>query len=586
MPENHTSYQERLASLRMQIQENTIDGYIIPRTDEFQGEFLAAYAERLQWLTGFTGSAGFSVVLEDKAVVMSDGRYTLQLAQQVSKDLYDLGDSTKVSVGEWLSQNAKEGSRIGYDTWLHTPQKIESITEKCKEKHIELIPISGNLIDHIWNDQPPRPQEKAINFPYNIAGKTSEEKCGDIADEISNKGCAACLITMSDSICWALNVRGGDIAYSPLVLSYALIHVDGTVDWFVDQKKVRGSTLAQIGGHVRLRKLKDMERRISSLSGKLWMDKATVPEWFVGSCDKHGIDIHYETDPCVMPKAIKTAQEQESIREAHIQDAVALVKFFRWLDENANKIEMDELSVEEKLEGFRRERKGYLEPSFPAIVGFQGNGAVIHYRATEETNKEIKGDGLLLIDSGGQYQWGTTDITRTICIGTPTQEMKENYTRVLKGHIAVASAEFLKGTTGKEIDELARESLREVGLDYAHGTGHGVGCYLCVHEAAANISPRSDKPLQAGMLLSNEPGYYKENEYGIRIENLIFVQERQEQLHFETVSFVPFDEKLIVQEMLTEQEYNWLNKYHEMTISLLSPHLSAQDLKWLHDKGI
>ncbi len=566
MPENTTTYQERLEKLREQIESSGCNGFILPRTDEFQGEFLAAYAERLEWLTGFTGSAGLAIVTNDKAVVMSDGRYTIQLEQQVPYDFYKRADSVANPIGQWLAENVEAGTKIGYDAWLMTPAQIEKITEQAPD--IELIQID-NPIDKIWYDQPEKPSNPITIFPEETAGETSAQKRAKIARNIKAD---AQLITAGDSICWLLNVRGSDIDFSPLIHSYALLHKNGSLDWFLDNETAH----LTLGEDVRFFNRSGMAERLRDMT--IERDPKTSPVWF------DQFNVNDAADPCAHPKSIKTTQEQDAIRKAHIQDGVAMVKFLKWIEETDES--MTELSVEEKLEYFRRECPDYYGPSFSTIAGFAANGAIVHYRATAKTNRYIEGNSLLLVDSGGQYRWGTTDITRTIAIGEPTQEMKENYTRVLKGHIAVASAKFKKGTTGKEIDDLARAPLKEVGLDYAHGTGHGVGCHLCVHEHAANISPKGEDSLEAGMLISNEPGYYKEDEYGIRIENLILTKEENGNLFFETVTYAPYDDRLIDKALLTGEEEGWLSFYHRKLLETLSGYVNSEENQWLNQKVI
>ncbi|MFP4097296.1 MAG: aminopeptidase P family protein [Alphaproteobacteria bacterium] len=606
MPENTPLYQDRVLQLRKEISKEGMDGFIIPRTDEFQGEFIAPYAQRLAWVCGFTGSAGSAVILQEKTVVMSDCRYTLQLREEVNPDIFQLEDSTKTSIGQWLADNAKEGSKIGYDVWLHTASEIKKIEEHCADKQITLIACNSNLIDEVWHDQPRRPQGKVTVFPDEVAGKTAAEKCDDIAEKIKNKGAAACLLSANDSICWLLNVRGSDVAYSPLCLSYALIYIDGTVDWFIDPSKPGAEVAKKLGERVRVFGRDALQGRLSQLhtlhdeialksknaapdKTTLWLDSNTAPIWFEQAARKAGLEILNAPDPCAYPKSIKTASEQEATRQAHIQDGIALTRFLKWIDEHQNTSteKIDELSAEEVLKQCRQKSESYIEPSFPAIIGFAANGAIVHYRANKKTCREIKGDGLLLVDSGGQYRWGTTDITRTIAIGQPDQEMKENYTRVLKGHIAVASASFPKDTAGAQIDALARRALHDAGLDYAHGTGHGVGCYLCVHEQATAISPREQKAFAPGMLISNEPGYYKEGAYGIRIENLVLVRkgddrtQSQSEYRFETVSYAPFDPRLILEDMLDTQEKRWLREYYTKIKQHLLPHLDKEECNWL-----
>ncbi|MBI1301137.1 MAG: M24 family metallopeptidase [Alphaproteobacteria bacterium] len=579
MSHDFIHHRQRTEMLRNAMEQEGIDGYILPRTDEFQGEFLAAYAQRLQWLTGFTGSAGVAVILDERAVVMSDGRYTLQLKEQVDSETFETANSIEITVGEWLVKSARTGDKIGFDEWLFTSKQIEKIIEHTEKKGVHLVPMQRNLIDEIWRDQPKRPRHPVTIFPDDVAGKTSRQKRQEIADKLKANVADACLLTMADSICWLLNVRGSDIDFSPLMLSYAVLYKNGDVDWFIDQGKVSGETMVHIAEGVRVKPFNALEQAIEDLTGKVWLDKASVPLWF--SHKLSDCELIDEEDPCWFPKAIKTPEEQAAIRQAHILDGVAIVKFLKWLDETKGQGE-DELSIEVKLERFRKEHSAYEGPSFSTIAGYGANGAVIHYRATEKTNKKIEEGNLLLVDSGGQYAWGTTDITRTIAIGTPTDEMKENYTRVLKGHIAVSKAVFDKGTLGKDIDALARKSLQEVGLDYAHGTGHGVGCYLGVHEAAANLSIKGERVIEAGMLLSNEPGYYKEGAYGIRIENLVLCHEKENgMLGFETVTFAPYDPNLIVTSMFTDDEMQWLQKYHSDMIKNLSLHLTDEEKGWL-----
>lgn len=579
MSHDFIHHRQRMEMLRNAIEQEAIDGYILPRTDEFQGEFLASYAERLQWLTGFTGSAGIAIILDERAVIMSDGRYTLQLNEQVDLDTFEAANSVEVSAGEWLTDAARTGDKIGFDEWLFTPNQIARIKEHTEKAGIHLVPMGTNLIDEIWPDQPERPQNPVVIFPDEVAGKSSKQKRDEIALRLKQKGAESCIIAMADSLCWLLNVRGGDIDFSPLMLSYGILYADGCIDWFVDSGKVSESVLDHIGYGINLKTFGDLERSVEQLSGKVWLDSGTIPMWFVHKLDN--CDILDEEDPCVLPKAIKTAEEQDAVREAHLYDGVAVVKFLKWLDETKGRGQ-DELLVEDRLESFREENPKYKGPSFSTIAGFAANGAVIHYRATEKTNKKIEEHGLLLVDSGGQYEWGTTDITRTIAIGSPTQQMKEHYTRVLKGHIAVSGAIFEKGTLGKDVDALARQPLQEIGLDYAHGTGHGVGCYLGVHEAAANLSTKGERVIEAGMLLSNEPGFYKEGEYGIRIENLVLCVEVEDgKLGFETVTLAPYDPTLIDKELLNQDEILWLQKYNQIIKNALSPHLTAEELTWL-----
>ncbi len=583
MPENHPKYQERLLSLRKEMKKQGLSGLIIPRTDAFQGEFLAPYAETVQWLSGFTGSAGVCIILQDKAVVMSDGRYTIQLKDQVPSDLYDTGNSVDVSVGQWLSDNAQRGDVIGYDAWLHTAKQVSKIEEALTEAGLNLEVVQHDPIERVWSGRPEKPNARVSVFPDDIAGLTSYQKRRNIAEKLEEQGCDSCLMTLGDSICWLLNVRGGDIEYSPLILSYGVLHRDGSFDWFVDKDKVGADIRAHVGQGVHIHDIGSMQDALEKITGRVWLDSTSAPIWFQNLFLSQDVALFDMEDPCILPKSLKTVSEIKAIRQAHVHDGVAMVKFLKWFDEAVNEEGMDELSVEGKLDDFRKECPDYLGPSFSTIAGFNANGAIVHYRATAESATTIKGDGLLLIDSGGQYRWGTTDITRTIAVGVPSDDMKDHYTRVLKGHIALASARFDAGTIGKEIDAVARKPLHDVGLDYAHGTGHGVGCYLCVHETAANISPKGQRAFDKGMLISNEPGYYKEGAYGIRIETLVLVDEcpKSKEFCFDTMTLAPYDPRLIKVEILSSDEMEWLNRYSENLMAQLCDELDVEHSAWL-----
>lgn len=576
MPENHSLYQDRLGKLRHEIESLGLDGFILPRTDEFQGEFLAEYAQRLAWLTGFTGSAGIAAILKSKAIVLSDGRYTIQLKNEVKSAFYDVGNSTEITVGEWILEHTDAGSKIGFDPWLHTQQQIGKMEEVLKDAGVELVPVFKNPVDEIWSDQPSWPKGQVRLFPSEIAGKTFREKREHVLEVLKEKNADAFILSANDSICWLLNVRGEDVDYTPLVLSYLIVHANGDLEWFIDEGKVSGDVRKSFGASLKVRNFDALKNGLNTLDGKIVaLDFSNAPVGF--QTVLKSAELLDVKDPCVYPRSIKTPSECEAIRRAHIADARALHKFLQWFEEEVPKGNLCELSVAQKLEEFRAQNPAYKGASFPTICGYAENGAIIHYRSTEETNKKIVGNGLLLLDSGGQYEWGTTDITRTIAVGQPSEEMRRNYTLVLKGHIAVSMARFPLGTTGAQVDVLARSALWQEGLDYAHGTGHGVGCYLGVHEAAAHISPRSNLPIEAGMLLSNEPGYYKEGAYGIRIENLVLAQKAgvcadtgKEMLSFETMTYVQYDECLIIVEMLSMAERQWLNAYNNIVLKTLS----------------
>ena len=579
MTKQSPTYKEKLTALRKIMSEQGIDGFLIPRADEYQGEFVAPYAERLKWLTGFTGSGGAAVVLADKACVLTDGRYLIQVVQQVDNDLYDTADFTKIPVAEWVVEHASKDAVIGYDPWLLTPKQLKAF----EEKGITLKAID-NVVDAVWDDQPARPAEPVELFPETLAGQSSTDKRAAIAQQLTNDDLDGFIFTLPDSIAWLLNIRGNDIDYIPLALSYALLERDGSVLWFIDLAKVS----VNLGEGVQVVDSAQMADCLKALSGKnIAIDHACAPVWFKDKLEEGDGQAHDFKDPCIAPKSIKTMAEQAAIKAAHIHDGVALVNFLYWLDQEAPKGGLSELDIGVKLRECRAAHAEFRGPSFPTIAGFGANGAIVHYRATPENNHSIKAPGFLLVDSGGQYSGedfaGTTDITRTIAIGDMTDEMKANFTRVLKGHIAVAAARFKPGTIGKDVDELARAPLKAVDLDYAHGTGHGVGCYLAVHEEAAHISPKGESAFKAGMLISNEPGYYKEGAYGIRIENLVLVCEEGAELCFETVSFAPIDLRAVDVSLLDDDEMTWLNDYHRQIWEKLNAHLSEDAKAWLKD---
>lgn len=587
MPENTHPYQDRLAAFRKKIEEMGLDGFILPRTDEYQGEFLAACAERVAWLSGFTGSAGTLVVLKDRAVVLTDGRYTLQVEREVDPALFETQDSTRITPAYWIAQNAKDGDKIGFDPWLHTPAQVEAIY-KAVSNRMALKPVPVNPLDAVWTDRSGRPMNPAEPFPHDVAGADSQTKRMELAAEIKNKGADALLLTACDSICWLLNVRGRDVLYTPLVQSHALLRADGSLDWFVDPRKVPPATIAHVGPGVNVIPPDNMPLRLAQLAGsKVMFDRDRSPVWFEQKLEQAGAVIIAQKDPVEPRKAIKSDTESAAIRDVHMRDAIAMIQLLHELDREAHKGRLTEIEVDEKIQQYKIQQGGYQGPSFATIAGFAGNGAIIHYRATPETNAKIEPPGLLLIDCGGQYSWGTTDITRTVAIGQPTPDMQKHYTLVLKGHIALSRAKFPEGTTGVQLDTLARQHLWDAGLDYAHGTGHGVGCYLGVHEGPVSISPRGREPLKPGMLLTNEPGYYRAGEYGIRIENIMQVRVEKEEpdgrrlLGFRTLTLVPYDPRLILQEEINEDERRWLRAYYLDIEEIIGPLLRPEARKWL-----
>ena len=589
-----SSYADRLAALREQLKSEHLDGFVVPLTDEHMSEYVGSYAQRLAWLTGFQGSAGSAVVLPQEAAIFVDGRYTLQVRQQVSADEWSYQSVPETSVADWLKDHAPEGGRIGYDPWLHTRDWVKRAKEALASRGAELVPVERNPIDKIWADRPEMSNARLAVQPDEYAGKSSAEKRTEIADWLAKHHADATVISALDSIAWTFNVRGEDVHRTPVALAYAIVNLDGTADLFVASEKMGPDVRQHLGNGVRLRERYEFENALSQLGGKtVAVDPERAVSAIFDALDKAGAKAVALRDPTVLPKAIKNEVEIAGQKASQIRDGAAIARFLHWIDEEAPSGEVDELTASDKLESLRREAPELRDLSFDSISGSGPNGAIVHYKSSEKTNRKLQRGELYLIDSGGQYVDGTTDITRTVAIGEPTDEMRDRFTRVLKGHIAVAAAVFPKGTRGTQLDSFARRPLWDAGLDYAHGTGHGVGSYLAVHEGPQRISPATsaqaggDEPLQAGMLISNEPGYYKSGEYGIRIENLVLVVEKRiegaekEILGFETVTFAPIERRLVVKDMLSTAELHWLNDYHAQVLEKIGPKLSGTDREWL-----
>src|SRR6476661_4980368 len=574
-----SSYADRLKALREQLKAEKLDGFVVPLTDEHMSEYVGSYAQRLAWLTGFEGSAGSAVVLPEEAAIFVDGRYTLQIRQQVSQTEWSYQSVPETITTQWLEEHAPEGARIGYDPWLHTRDWVKKAKEALASRGAELVPVDRNPIDEIWKDRPEASKAHLVVQSERHAGKSAAEKRTEIGDWLVKHHADAAVLSALDSIAWAFNIRGQDVSHTPVALAYALVNADGTADLFVASEKVGPDVQQHLGNGVRLHERSEFESALSELK-----DKAVVvdPERAVAAIfealDKAGAKILPLRDPTILPKALKNPAEIAGQKAAQERDGAVISKFLRWIDDEAPKGEVDELKASDHLEALRRENQELRDLSFDSISGAGPNGAIVHYRSSDKTNRKLEKGTLYLIDSGGQYVDGTTDITRTVSIGEPTAEMRDRFTRVLKGHIAIATAVFPKGTRGSQLDSFARRPLWEAGLDYAHGTGHGVGSFLAVHEGPQRISPvgsrqsGGDEPLQAGMIVSNEPGYYKTGEYGIRIENLVLV--------VETLTFAPIDRRLIVPNMLEAEELIWLNCYHAHVMAKIGPTLSGGDLDW------
>jgi Xaa-Pro aminopeptidase len=545
-------------------------------------------------LTGFEGSAGSAVVLPEEAAIFVDGRYTLQVRQQVSPTEWSYQSVPQTSTTQWLEEHAPQGGRIGYDPWLHTSDWVKKAKDALATRNAELVPVQKNPIDEIWKDRPETSKAHLVIQSDKYAGKSAAEKRTEIGDWLGKHNADAAVLSALDSIAWAFNIRGADVTHTPVALAYALVHADGTADLFVASEKITPELRQHLGNGVRLHERYEFERALSELKGKtVVVDPERAVAAIFEALEKAGAKVLALRDPTILPKAIKNPAEIAGQRAAQTRDGAAIVKFLHWIDEEAPKGDVDELKASDHLEALRRENAELRDLSFDSISGAGPNGAVVHYRSSEKTNRKLEQGTLYLIDSGGQYIDGTTDITRTVPIGEPTAEMKDRFTRVLKGHIAIATAVFPKGTRGTQLDSFARRPLWEAGLDYAHGTGHGVGSFLAVHEGPQRISPAGssqsggDEPLAEGMIISNEPGYYKTGEYGIRIENLVLVVPREiggaekEMLGFETLTFAPIDRRLIDVEMLEPEEITWLNCYHAHVLAKIGPTVSGADLDWL-----
>ncbi|HEY0311933.1 MAG TPA: aminopeptidase P family protein [Allosphingosinicella sp.] len=589
-----STYEARLAALREQLKADRLDGFVVPLTDEHMSEYVGSYAQRLAWLTGFQGSAGSAVVLPEEAAIFTDGRYTLQVRDQVDGRHWSYQSVPETSAANWLKVHAPDGGRIGYDPWLHTSDWVVRAKEALAEKGAELVAVRRNPIDAVWSDKPEPSKARLAVHPETYTGKSSAAKRQEMADWLREQKADAAVLSALDSIAWTFNVRGADVEHTPVALSFALVNEDGTADLFVAPEKMGDDVRQHLGNGVRVHDRSAFETYLGSLKGKTVVaDPERAVAAIFEALEKAGAKVVKKRDPAVLPKAIKNDAEVNGHRAAQARDGAALTRFLHWISIEAPKGNVDELIAVDKLQQFRMAAGDLRDTSFDTISGAGPNGAIVHYRVTEETNRPIEMDSLYLVDSGGQYPDGTTDVTRTVAIGIPTAEMRDRFTRVLKGHIAVARALFPEGTRGSQLDTLARQYLWRAGLDYAHGTGHGVGSFLAVHEGPQRIAPAGssqsggDEPLKAGMLLSNEPGYYKTGEYGIRIENLVLVAPQEVQgaekklLGFETLTFAPIDPALVEVSLLSPEERDWLNAYHAQVLEVVGPQLEGEVKAWL-----
>ncbi|MFY0690877.1 MAG: aminopeptidase P family protein [Paracoccaceae bacterium] len=573
----------RLAKLREAIAAEGLTGFLIPRADAHQGEYVAPCDERLSWLTGFTGSAGFCAVLPGIAGVFIDGRYRVQVKAQVDTAHFTPVPWPETRLDRWLREQLRQG-KIGFDPWLHTKDQIDTLTKELEGSGITLVPCE-NLVDRIWEDRPAPPMGKVEPYPLELSGKASGEKRAEVAAKLAEHGARAAVLTLPDSIAWLLNIRGNDIPRIPIVQSFAILHADGKVALFTDPAKF-GDMPAD--PDISVAPPAEFEAALARLEGPVRVDKRSAPLKIWQILGAAGIAPVDGPDPCVLPKARKNPTEIAGTRAAHLRDAHAMVEFLAWLDRQPPG-SLREIEVVTELEGFRAKTNALRDISFETIAGAGPNGAIVHYRVTQETNRSLDEGDLLLVDSGGQYVDGTTDITRTVPIGTPSEEQKRCFTLVLKGMIAISRARFPKGLAGRDLDALARAPLWRAGLDYDHGTGHGVGAYLSVHEGPQRLSRIGEVVLDPGMILSNEPGYYREGAFGIRIENLIVVEpataldgaDDRDMLAFETLTWVPIHRRLIRPDMLTTGERDWLNTYHATIRARLD--VRGETARWLDE---
>ena len=592
-----SSYADRLSALREQLKRDRLDGFVVPLTDEHMSEYVGEYAQRLAWLTGFQGSAGTAVVLPQEAAIFTDGRYTLQVRQQVSADQWQYVPVPQVSVEGWLGEHAPDGGRIGYDPWLHTRTWVDAARKALAERGAELVAVDTNPIDKVWPDKPsPSDAVLAIQSDKD-AGKSSAAKRAEIADWLHERKADAVVLSALDSIAWAFNVRGGDVSHTPVALAYAIVNSDGTADLFVAPEKMTDAVAQHLGNAIRVHDRTAFAPALSKFAGKrVAADPERAVSAIFDQLDSGGARILALRDPVVLAKALKNPAEIAGHRAAQARDGAALSKFLRWCEIELPKGGQTEMSAADRLQQFREDTGVLKDLSFDTISATGPNGAIPHYKVTDESSLPIERGQLYLVDSGGQYADGTTDVTRVVPVGAPTAEMQDRFTRVLQGHIAIATAIFPDRTLGAQLDSFARRPLWDAGLDFAHGTGHGVGSYLSVHEGPQRIaSPlypggASLEPLRAGMFLSNEPGYYKGGDFGIRIENLVLVVEKQvagaEQtmLGFETLTFAPIERDLIDPAMLNAKERDWLNAYHADVLRIVGAQLEGEDLSWLEGK--
>jgi Xaa-Pro aminopeptidase len=581
----------RVAALRTELARRGLSGFILPRADRHQNEYVPPSEERLAWLTGFTGSAGVAVILSDRAVLFTDGRYTLQAREQVDTALFTIEHIVETPPHVWLEKNLPADAKLGYDPWLHTAESAERLAKACTAARATLAPLDANPVDALWTDRPAPPSAPVMLHDLRFAGEYPTSKLARIRAEVAGARADALVISDPHNIAWTFNIRGGDVAHTPITLAFALVPQDGRPSLYVEGAKLTNAVRHKLEELADVRDPADFLRDLAALGSAhrtVRLDQATGADAIARHVTAAGGTVTRGPDPVALMKAVKNPVEIEGAHAAHQRDGAAVTRFLAWFDREAPAGNLTEIDAVAALETFRRDTGELKDISFPTIAGAGADGAIVHYRVTRATNRRIRPGDLFLVDSGGQYEDGTTDITRTVIVGDPTPEMVERYTLVLKGHIAIARAVFPDGTTGAQLDSFARRHLWEAGLDFDHGTGHGVGSYLSVHEGPARISKLGTTALKRGMILSNEPGYYKTGAYGIRLENLVLVTEAaappegEKPLNtFETLTFAPFDPRLINAGMLTSNEISWLEIYNARVAAALVPLVDADTKPWL-----
>ena len=589
-PETGVALSARLKALREELARRKLTGFVVPRADQQQNEYVPPSEERLAWLTGFTGSAGLAIVLPNEAALFVDGRYTLQAGKQVDRKAWAVEPLVEPPPESWLTKHLKPGDRLGFDPWLHTSSAAERLAAACTKTGAELVAVDSNPVDAIWTERPQPPLAPVAIHGPQFSGETEADKLNRIRSEIDKLGVDALVFSDSHAVAWTFNIRGADVAHTPLPLSYALVPKDGRPTVFIDHRKLTNATRDHLEQSAEVREPDALAGELAALAkagGSIALDNATAADALTRLISAAGGKAVRGSDPVALLKAMKNPTEIAGTRTAHRRDAVALARFLAWVAREAPKGRLTEIDAVEALETFRRDTGALKDVSFPTIAGTGPNGAIVHYRVTRKSNRRIVPGDLLLVDSGAQYEDGTTAVTRTIAVGEPTGEMRDRFTRVLRGHIAIASAVFPDGTTGAQLDTLARQFLWQAGIDFEHGTGHGVGSYLSVHEGPARISKLGTTPLKRGMILSNEPGYYKTDGYGIRIENLELViaadvaGAEKPMNAFETLTLAPIDRRLIEVAMLSPAERDWLDAYHARVRNEVRSHLDETDKLWL-----